>query len=462
MSGISCRGAVCGLLSALVVTPASAVTQTQHLDGERLGIFWVLPFVGMLLSIAILPLATPCLWHRHQGKIAALWALAFLVPATMCFGLQLAAFELLHTAALEYLPFLILHIRGNLHGSPLLNTGVLAIGTLLASVMGTTGAAMLLIRPLIRANDNRRHNMHVVIFFIFLVANIGGALTPLGDPPLFLGFLQGVTFFWTTIHLIAPTAVAAIILLAAFFCIDLYFYRREGCIRPDPTPDSGVTIQGAGNLMLLVAILVVVVASGSIKLGTVPLFSVALELQNILRDVLLVAIAILSFKLTSNGTREANEFSFGPVIEVAKLFAGIFVTIVPAIAILRAGRAGSLAVVIDLITSPSGQPIDSMYFWLTGGLSSFLDNAPTYLVFFHAAGADAQRLMGPLGSTLTAISAGAVYMGAITYIGNAPNFMIKSIAQSRGVNMPGFFGYILWSGCVLIPVFALLTWLFFV
>lgn len=458
------------LAGAIGWSPAFAAE--AQFDGRALSLVWVVPFAGMLLSIALMPLALPAVWHRHYGKVSAFWALAFLAPSAVFLGSSLTGHELLHTLALEYIPFLILigtlycvtghiHVRGNLHGSPALNTGLLALGTGLASVMGTTGAAMLLIRPLIRANDDRRHNAHVIIFFIFLVANIGGALTPLGDPPLFLGFLQGVSFSWTLVHLWQPTLLAVMILLAIFFGIDLYLYRSEGRSRPDPTPDSRVSIEGARNLLLIPAILAVVLASGSVKLGEIHVLSLTLEMQNILRDFLLLVIAAVSFMTTPHRTRAANDFSFEPVVEVAKLFAAIFITIVPVIAILRAGREGALASVMALVTTPDGRPINGMYFWATGGLSSFLDNAPTYLVFFNAAGGDAGQLMGPLASTLAAISAGAVFMGANSYIGNAPNFLVKSLAESRGIRMPSFFGYMLWSCGLLLPIFALLTLIFF-
>lgn len=460
------------LILALGLNCTPAFAAESQIDGRALGAIWVLPFAGMLLSIALMPLLLPVFWHRHYGKVSAFWALAFLLPATFLFGVPSTGHELLHVLALEYIPFLILigalycvtghiYIRGNLHGSPGLNTGLLALGTGLASIMGTTGAAMLLIRPLIRANDDRRYNVHVIIFFIFLVANIGGSLTPLGDPPLFLGFLQGVSFSWTLSHLLAPMLLTSAILLAIFFALDFHLYRKEGRRRPDPTPDGKVSIEGVRNLLLIPAILVVVLASGSFKLGEIHVLSLTLEVQNILRDLLLLLIAYVSFSTTPHGTRLANDFNFEPVIEVAKLFAAIFITIVPVIAMLKAGRDGALASVIALVTTPEGQPINSMYFWLTGSLSSFLDNAPTYLVFFNAAGGDAQQLMGPLASTLTAISAGAVFMGANSYIGNAPNFLVKSIAESRGISMPSFFGYMLWSGCLLLPIFAVLTVIFF-
>ncbi len=447
------------------------------MNGADLGLLWVIPFAGMLLSIALFPLIAPTFWHYHFGKVAAFWSLAFLLPFAAHDGIGHVSHDLLHTLLTEYLPFIILllalftvaggiAVRGNLHGSPGVNVAILGIGTLLASVTGTTGASMLLIRPLIRANDNRRHNAHVIVFFIFLVSNIGGSLTPLGDPPLFLGFLKGVDFFWTTRHLFMPTLVLSLLLLVIFFALDWYFYHIRGEEKPplfDPTPDTRLRIAGALNLALLGAIVAVVLMSGVWKPGVeVVLFGTALELQNLLRDALLLVIAALSWKFTAPRIHEENVFSWGPIVEVAKLFAGIFVTIIPVIAILRAGREGALAPLVAMVSAADGAPINSMYFWLAGGLSSFLDNAPTYLVFFNLAGGDAHALMNPLAGTLAAISAGAVFMGANTYIGNAPNFMVKSIAEERGIRMPSFFGYMVWSGAVLLPLFLLLTWLFFI
>lgn len=448
-----------------------------ELNGAALTLVWIVPFVGMLLSIAVFPLVAPDIWQRHYGKIAAFWSLAFLLPFAYRFGPAVAAHEVVHTVQAEYVPFMILllalftvtggiHVKGNPHGTPALNTGILALGTALASIMGTTGAAMLLIRPLLRANDARRHNAHVVIFFIFLVANIGGALTPLGDPPLFLGFLKGVEFFWTTRALLWPTLTTAAILLILFFAIDSWFYRRPGEALParmDPTPDSPVSIDGMLNLLVLGPMIIVsVIVSGFWNPGIgYAGYGMHLELQNVVRDLALLAISWLSWRYTPGELREAHHFEWAPMIEVAKLFAGIFLTIIPAIAILRAGQGGAMAPLLALVTDEAGRPRDALYFWMAGGLSSFLDNAPTYLVFFNLAGGDPLALMGPLASTLAAISAGAVFMGANTYIGNAPNFMVKSIAQSRGVAMPGFFSYMLWSGCILLPMFALLTVIFF-
>jgi Na+/H+ antiporter NhaD/arsenite permease-like protein len=459
-------------LLALPATPALAA-EGAGIDGTQLGLPWIVPFAGLLLSIALMPLAVPRFWHHHFGKVAAFWALCFIVPHAAMFDLGITWQAILHTALLDYIPFIILLlalftvaggivIGGNLHGSPSLNVTLLAIGTLLAGVMGTTGASILLIRPLLRANDNRKHKTHVFVFFIFLVSNIGGALTPLGDPPLFLGFLKGVDFFWPVIHISAELLLAAIVLLAVFYALDLHYYRKEGTLPRDPTPDSPILLHGGINVILLLGVVGAVLLSGAWRPGvSFAVGGVEVELQGLVRDVLLLAITLLSLKLTTRQAREANAFSWGPMAEVAKLFAGIFVTIIPAIAILRAGPHGALAPLVALVTGPNGEPINAWYFWLTGGLSSFLDNAPTYLIFFNMAGGDAQSLMGPLAATLSAISAGAVFMGANSYIGNAPNFMVKSIVEERGFKMPSFFGYMAWSCGILLPLFVVLTLIFY-
>ena len=459
------------LLAASPVVAASP--GAPAIDGRQLGLAWGLPFIGLLLSIAVMPLAAPSFWHHHFGKVSAAWALLVVVPLAAFHGVSTAAYEVIHLLLLDYIPFIVLltalfavtggiHISGNLRGSPSMNTALLTIGTVLAGWMGTTGASMLLIRPVIRANDDRRHKVHVFVFFIFLVSNIGGALTPLGDPPLFLGFLKGVDFFWTTSNLFGEMLVCAIVLLTLFYAMDSYWYRKEGHLKHDPTPETPVRIEGGVNIVLLTAIVGAVLASGAWKPGVhFTIFHVTLELQHVLRDLALIAICTLSLRLTPGKLRTANAFSWGPMAEVAKLFAGIFVTIAPVIAILKAGSDGAMAPLVGLVTGRDGQPDNVWYFWLTGSLSSFLDNAPTYLVFFNLAGGDAGHLMGALAGTLTAISCGAVFMGANTYIGNAPNFMVKAIVEAAGIRMPTFFGYMAWSCAILIPLFVLLTALFF-
>lgn len=454
-----------------------ALAHAAELDGAALTPLWAVPFAGILLSIALVPLMAPHFWHHHFGKVAAAWALLFLVPFAATFGGHALAANVVHAMLAEYIPFIVLVgslyvvaggicVQGNLHGTPRLNTGILALGTVLASIMGTTGAAMLMIRPLLRANDNRKHVAHVVVFFIFLVANAGGSLTPLGDPPLFLGFLKGVEFFWTTRHIFPETLFLCGSLLVIFYFLDRhYFLNREEELPPrlDPTPDSrGIRIDGKANFVLLAAVVGLVLMSGLWKPGIVfDVMGTEVALPALVRDVSLVLIALVSLAITPGSARAGNEFNWAPILEVAKLFAGIFLTIIPVIAMLRAGVDGPFGAVIRAVSDSNGQPIDGMYFWATGILSSFLDNAPTYLVFFNTAGGDAATLMTRDATTLAAISAGAVFMGAVTYIGNAPNLMVKAIAEGRGVRMPSFFGYMLWSVAVLMPLFLIMTWLFF-
>ncbi len=465
-------------ISALLLGPGPALAAgagAPHLDGAALGLIWCVPFVGILLSIALFPLLAPAFWHHHFGKVSAFWALAFLLPFLAVFGWELALFEVLHVSLLEYIPFIILllslftvaggiRLTGRLVGTPVVNTGILLLGTVLASWMGTTGAAMLLIRPIIRANEWRRYKVHTMVFFIFLVANIGGSLTPLGDPPLFLGFLKGVDFFWPTGAMLVPMLLVSVLLLVLYYGVDSFLYRRETG-RPaaeDEGDGESLGVTGKVNFLLLAGVVAAVLMSGVWRPGvSFDVFHVTVELQNLCRDLALLAIAYLSWVVTDRANRDANGFSWFPILEVAKLFAGIFLTIVPAIAILRAGASGALEPVVSLVTGADGQPVEAMYFWLTGILSSFLDNAPTYLVFFNTAGGDAQELMGPLYGTLLAISAGAVFMGANTYIGNAPNFMVRAICEERGIAMPSFFGYMAWSVGILAPIFLLVTLVFF-
>ena len=458
------------------VAVASSAAGAPHLDGAALSSIWVLPFACMLLSIAILPLVAPHFWHHHFGKISLFWALCFLVPFTVKFGFSLALYETLHALLLEYFPFIILlltlftvaggvRLTGSLVGTPVVNTLILVIGTALASWMGTTGAAMLLIRPLLRANAHRKYKIHSVVFFIFLVANIGGSLTPLGDPPLFLGFLQGVDFFWTTKHMLLPMLFTATVLTGIYFILDTYLFGKEGRPSPEGADACGgekLGLDGKVNLILLIGVIGAVLLSGMWNPHVeFNVYHVHVELQNVVRDVLLLIITGLSLKLTDNECRRLNDFNWFPIQEVGKLFIGIFLSMIPAIAILKAGKDGALASVINMVTDTNGEPVDVMYFWLTGILSSFLDNAPTYLVFFNTAGGDAAHLMGDMASTLLAVSAGAVFMGANTYIGNAPNFMVRAIAEDQGVKMPSFFGYMAWSFGILIPIFLMVTFIFF-
>ncbi|MGE0314864.1 MAG: sodium:proton antiporter [Lautropia sp.] len=446
----------------------------SEIDGAALSTWWAIPFVGVLLSIAVLPLLAPSFWHHHYGKVALGWALAFFVPFALLYGGATAFGGLVHAMLAEYLPFIILltalftvaggiFVRGNLHGSPAMNVLLMLIGAFLASFMGTTGASMLMIRPLIRANDNRKRTAHVVVFFIFIVSNAGGALTPLGDPPLFLGFLKGVEFFWT-LRLLPHALFLIGSLLAIFFVLDTIIYRREGVTVPDPTPDTpSFGIEGKWNLLLLLAIMGLVLLSGSWNPGVEwDVFGTHVGLPQVVRDLALIGVTLLSMAITARSVRDANQYNLGPMVEVAKLFFGIFLTIIPVIAMLKAGQGGAFAPIVGAVNDAAGQPIPAMYFWASGVLSSFLDNAPTYLVFFNLAGGDPATLMTTLAPVLIAISAGSVFMGANSYIGNAPNLMVKAVAEDRGVQMPGFFGYIGWSVAVLVPLLLAMTLIFFV
>ncbi len=450
--------------------------------GQILPLWTVIPFVGILLSIALFPLLAPHFWHHHFPKISAFWALVFAIPFLIAHKGD-AFYEILHIYLIDYIPFIILLaalftasggilLRGTPVGSPKVNVAILFIGTLLASMIGTTGASMLLIRPLLRANAGRRTRVHIVVFFIFLVSNIGGSLTPLGDPPLFLGFLHGVPFFWT-LKLFPEMAFTAGILLAVFFIWDTLLYRRERSAgAPDaPAAAAGASeplrVEGAHNFLYLAGVLGGVILSGVWRAGAVNVFGVHLEIQNIVRDLILISMALLAYFTTKAQTRKDNEFTWFPIKEVAFLFAGIFMTIIPALAILKAGEHGALAGLIRGVREPWH------YFWVTGGLSSFLDNAPTYLTFFNSelgrfcAGmperAGVAQLITQYEIYLKAVALGAVYMGANTYIGNAPNFMVRSISEEVGVRMPSFFGYMIkYSIPILIPIFVLVTLVFLI
>jgi len=451
--------------------------QTERLDlGKSLPLWSGFPFAGILLSIALFPLLAPDFWHHHFGKVTAAWALLFAIPFVLVYH-GAATHEILHIYLKDYVPFIILLwslytvaggilLEGAPAGRPITNTVMLAIGTLIASWVGTTGASMLMIRPMLRMNQDRQNKVHVIIFFIFLISNIGGALTPLGDPPLFLGFLHGVPFFWT-LQLLPEMLTVFAIVLGLFFVFDTAMFRREQShpAQPSPTKSAGIRIRGLFNLIFLLGIIGGVLFSGLMKLGDFDLLGIELAWQDEIRDLILIAMGLLSLKFTPKEIREGNGFTWGPIQEVAILFAGIFMTIIPMLAMLRAGTDGALAFIIGAVREPWH------YFWASGILSSFLDNAPTYLTFMNTALGQfypgnleleaVQALIAENPIYLKAIACGAVFMGANTYIGNAPNFMVKSIAEENGVKMPSFFGYMIYSLLILIPSFILITVIFF-
>jgi Na+/H+ antiporter NhaD/arsenite permease-like protein len=444
--------------------------------GQVLPLWSCIPFAGMLLSIALFPLVAPEFWHHHFGKVSAFWAATLGIPFLIAFKGD-ALYEILHIVLADYVPFIILLwslytvsggilLRGTLRGTPGVNIIMLVIGTLLASWMGTTGAAMLLIRPFLRANNYRQNRTFMVVFFIFLVANVGGSLTPLGDPPLFLGFLHGVSFFWT-FNILPHMILVVVILLLVYFILDTYFYRKEGSPVPDDKAEkTPLKLEGYHNFIFLAGVVVSVLMSGIVDWGEINTFGVHRAVQDWVRDGLLILMGVLSLVTTKISLREDNEFTWFPIIEVAYLFIGIFITMIPCLLILKAGSHGELAFLINSVTQPWH------YFWVTGALSSFLDNAPTYLTFFNTAiGSfysdltEAQAvplLMGESAIYLKAISAGAVFFGACSYIGNAPNFMVRSISEEAGTPMPSFFGYIIkYSLIFLVPCFIIVTFIFF-
>ena len=448
------------------------------MDIASLPIWSIIPFVGMLLSIAIMPLVIPVWYEKHQLLVAIGWALLFCIPFAVFHGTHELAYELAESIVLDYVPFIVLllglfvvtggiAIKGLIVGTTRNNVIMLAVGTILSSWIGTTGSAMLLVRPMLRANEWRKNKAHIFIFFIFLVANIGGCLTPLGDPPLFLGYLRGVPFFWTLQHIWPLLVVNTVVLCVVFALIDRHFVKKETAegrspadLLPEGQKAEKLHIEGGINFLYIVMIIAAVILNGTLsdisQTLYIPLMDgINLGLNFFVEIGLIGAAIILSLVTTPKNCRKHNEFGWGPIAEVAKLFIGIFITMIPALIILRSNGA-SLG-----IDSPL------KFFWATGLLSSFLDNSPTYVVFLTTAGAlgATEGIVTTVGTVavqeLLAISAGAVFMGAITYIGNAPNFLVKNIAEIKGVKMPSFFGYMKWSVGILVPLFIIDSLLFF-
>ncbi len=468
--------------ATLLASPVDLEAQADRV-GRALPLWTGIPFAGILLSIALFPLLAPHFWHRHYKKVAIAWAMILFAPFVVAYG-HLALFKVAEVLLVDYLPFIILlwglytisggiFLRATLVATPSLNAGFLVVGTVFASLMGTTGASMLFVRPLLRANSWRRYRAHVFVFFIFLVSNIGGILTPLGDPPLFLGFIHGVPFFWT-LRLLPQFLVVTAIVLAAFVALDAYFFRKELDRRPDhrvPIRKTKFRIEGWPNFLLLLVLLGAVLVSGWWDSGSLAFFGIHFKYTGIFRDVTILLLGWISIATTPRQVHEDNGFTWDAIKEVGYLFFGIFVTIIPVLMILRAGEDGAMAPLIAATSKPWH------YFWMTGMLSSFLDNAPTYLTFFNLAlgklGLRPEDVAAILRGAITGpnpaaftlflkgVSAGAVFMGANTYIGNAPNFMVLSIAKGHGVKMPSFFGYMAWSAGILIPAFVAVTWLFY-
>lgn len=439
-----------------------------------------IPFVAILLCIAVMPLVKAEWWEKHQPLVVIICILAFVIPYAIMFGVSEAAETVLECLVNDYLSFVVLlfglfcvagniTLEGDLAGSPRVNVLLLAVGTLLSSVIGTTGASMLMVRPVIKMNSWRKNKAHIMVFFVFMISNMGGCLTPIGDPPLLMGFTRGVPFFWS-LRLFPILLFNMIILLTVFYFMDRRAYCRDiarGAMPDIRKPGTSIKLQGKHNFIFLIMIVCAVILSGVLPeldmfktssgavLGIPVYKNVVLTLPVIIELVIILLAAFLSFKTTNRRVREMNHFTWGAIKEVAVLFVGIFITMQPALMILKEAGAG-------LGLTESWQ-----MFWATGALSSFLDNTPTYLVFLTTAGAMnfTNGIVTQLGTVpvkmLMAISCGAVFMGAGTYIGNAPNFMVKAISDENGVKMPSFFGYILWSVSILIPVFIIDSLIFF-
>ena len=455
-----------GLSAFLLFSPLHVFAADGALSDTALGntlpLWSCIPFAGMLLSIAIFPLIKEEWWEKHKPWVVAFWSLLFLIPFAVIFGGHIALEHLIEVTLGDYLTFIVLlfglfcvagniSLQGDLTGNPKVNVVLLLIGTLLSSWIGTTGASMLMIRPIIRANKWRQRKVQIMVFFIFLISNIGGCLTPVGDPPLLMGFMNGVGFFWS---------------LNLFFLIDTKAYKKDIAdgFKPEIRPESErvkLHLDGAHNIAFMLIIVAAVILSGVLP-TTFPVFSegptimgVTLSYASIIEIIMILASAYLSFKTTKKEIRDSNHFTWDAIEEVAILFIGIFITMIPALLILKA-RGADLG-----LTQPW------QFFWITGALSSFLDNTPTYLVFFTTAASlgftsGVQTLTSFIPKTiLMAISCGAVFMGANTYIGNAPNFMVRSIAEENGIKMPSFFGYMFWSLSCLIPVFLIDMLIFF-
>ena len=432
------------------------------------GLPWAAPFLGILTSIAIVPMLAPRFWHRRMAWVAAFWIAALLVPEWVMTGAGAAAADAWRSVLLEYLPFVTLLlalyaagggilVRGGATGTPAGNTAMLSAGVALGVVMGQAGAAMVVINPLLHANAHRRRKVHLPLFLIVLVANASGALTPLGNPPLYIGFLQGVPFFWPTNHLAAPWITLNLLLLAIFYFLDRRLAAEE---RPAPPPVP-LRVRGWFNAALILIAGAAVLAQDAVSAGEIDAFGQPVAVMRLAAVGVFLAVTVTSALITPKAVRQGNDFTWGPMIEVALLFLAIFITIEPVLQMLEAGLAGPFAPMLRATETPGGAPRPAAFFWLAGILSAFLDNAPTYLVFFKLAGINPAAISGAQEAALRALSAGAVFFGGLTYIGNAPNMMVRGVASHRGVRMPGFFGYSFLAALLMLPVFVLLTALFF-
>lgn len=446
---------------------------------KDLSIFWALPFIMTLLAIAICPLAINKIWEKYSFKILMIFPSILAVAISLKYDFGKFLHEFFETMALHYVPLIVLlfalftvssgvyiHIQKKI--TPIVNSLLIFVASLFSGWIGTTGASILFVRPILKLNANRKNISHVVIFFIFLVANIGGGMTPLGDPPLFMGFLEGVDFFWTVKNIGIQVLVSIVVLLSLFFLIDTYLFKKNDSDLLHNNSEKSqdldklmkISVDGYFNLFLMICIILTVVLSGMIKSGNLSIFGLEIKFSSIFRDLILMIIGIISLKRTDKKIHEQNDFNFIPLKEVAEIFFVIFITLIPVSYMLKEGSAGAFAGFFNWI-SENGAINPIKCFCGTGVLSAFLDNAPTYLIFFNLASGNPEILMGDLKNILQAISIAAVFFGAMTYIGNAPNIMVRSIAEQNRVKMPSFLGYIGISSMILLPYFFLLIYICF-
>lgn len=431
-------------------------------------LFEAIPFLGVILSLSFLPLINQEFWHKNSKNVFAFWILLYVVIESANFGGSKTAIFMTESVLKHYIPFVLLVASlyittggifvdfHKLKHGPVTNALFLLGGSIVAGWIGTTGASALLIRPFLRLNEGRKHKVHLVLFFIFLISNIGGVASPIGDPPIFMGYLEGVDFFWFIKNLFWYLTFTMLSVIAIFYCIDSYFWKKydSDAQVSRPTSEQHITVLGKRNIVLLFAILLCLVFCNFD--GGFSVVGIPIKHSSVLRDGLLIIISVLSIKLSSGKERKRNGFSYAPIIEVAETFLAIFITVSPILNMLSVGKEGPLGFVFSAI-SPNGSLDIFRCFWIVGGLSMFLDNAPSFLIFFYLAGGDAANLMTENARYLVAISLNAVFMGAMTYIGNAPNLMMRSIAEASGIRMPTFIGYMLASFIVLIPIFFILS-----
>ena len=436
---------------------------------EFSSLMWSVPFLGIIFSMSLLPLICPKFWHKYGSAVPFFWISIYLFFVEYAFGFPKIFCAIFEPLANHYVSFIVLisalYITAGgvfldfprKQQSPFFNTAFLFFGSLLSGWIGTTGASTLLIRPLLRANANRICKTHIVLFFIFLISNIGGAATPLGDPPLFIGFQEGVDFFWFLKALYKYTIPTTVVLCVIFFAVDCFLLSKEKHIETETEEEkenSGFIIEGHKNIFLIFGILLAIIFCDFN--GTFSIFGKAFKHASIMRNIIIAAIAFISIKITPEKMREKNHFSFDPIKEIAELFVGIFITVTPVICILDQGVNGEMKFIFDWM-APMGEFIASRCFWVSGMLSSVLDNAPTFLIFFHMISGNAAEMMAEKSRLLVSISISTVFMGALTYIGNAPNLMVRSIARNYGVSPPSFVGYIGWSALILCPIFYIVA-----